>query len=112
MSGSNKIQRARAMFGEAAARHRSGDLAASGPPEAVVPHLPTGGSHWTRDLAFSPDGKTLFVSVGSATNVAEGVAAGEGVDRRRRGASCSPLGDARGRVAPLRGGGVVGEGLV
>ena len=30
-------------------------------------------SHWTRDLAVSPDDKTLFVSVGSATNVDEGV---------------------------------------
>lgn len=26
-------------------------------------------SHWTRSLAFSPDGKQLFVSVGSGTNV-------------------------------------------
>lgn len=26
--------------------------------------------HWTRSLAFSPDGKTLFVSVGSGRNVA------------------------------------------
>ena len=53
--------------------YRSGDLAASGPPEVVVPSLPTGGAHWTRDLAFSPDGETLFVSVGSATNDAEGL---------------------------------------
>ncbi len=56
--------------------YRNGDLVASGAPEVVVAHLPTGGSHETRDLAFSPDGKHLFVSVGSATNVAEGVAAG------------------------------------
>ena len=27
-----------------------------------------GGGHWTRDLAFSKDGKTLFVSVGSRSN--------------------------------------------
>jgi glucose/arabinose dehydrogenase len=38
-----------------------------GPPETVVPRLPTGG-HWTRDIAFSPDGQHLFVSVGSASN--------------------------------------------
>lgn len=33
--------------------------------------LPGGGyhQHWTRTLAFSPDGKHLFVSVGSKTNV-------------------------------------------
>ena len=39
----------------------------------MVRDLPEGGSHWTRDLAFSKDGKTLYVSVGSATNVDEGV---------------------------------------
>ena len=44
--------------------------------------LPTGGAHWTRDIAFSPDDKTMFVSVGSATNDAEGV-------RAARRASCS-----------------------
>ena len=27
-----------------------------------------GGGHWTRDLEFSPDGKTLYVSVGSRSN--------------------------------------------
>jgi glucose/arabinose dehydrogenase len=41
-----------------------------------VPALPGagGGGHWTRDIAFSPDGKTMFVSVGSGSNVAEGMA--------------------------------------
>ena len=29
------------------------------------------GGHTTRDVAFSPDGKRMFVSVGSASNVAE-----------------------------------------
>jgi len=28
-----------------------------------------GGGHWTRDLAFSPDGQKLFISVGSRSNV-------------------------------------------
>ena len=32
--------------------------------------MPEGG-HSTRDLAFSPDGKTMFVSVGSQSNVAQ-----------------------------------------
>ena len=54
--------------------YRSGDLKAMGPAEAIA-ELPSGGSHWTRDLAFSPDDRTLFVSVGSATNDAEGVRA-------------------------------------
>ncbi len=53
--------------------YRNGDLAASRPAEIVVPSLPEGGAHWTRDLAFSPDGKTMFVSVGSATNDADGL---------------------------------------
>jgi glucose/arabinose dehydrogenase len=48
--------------------YRSGDLKAGGRAETVVPHLPEGG-HWTRDLAFSPDGRRMFVSVGSASNI-------------------------------------------
>jgi glucose/arabinose dehydrogenase len=55
--------------------YSSGDLKASGPAEMVVRNLPTGGAHWTRDIAFSPDDKTMFVSVGSATNDADGVRA-------------------------------------
>ena len=51
--------------------YRSGDMKASGPAEKIA-SLPSGGGHWTRDLAFSPDDKTLFVSVGSGSNVAEG----------------------------------------
>jgi len=50
--------------------YRNGDLAPSGAREIVVPALPSGG-HWTRDIAFSLDGKTMFVSVGSGSNVAE-----------------------------------------
>lgn len=50
--------------------YRNGDLKASGPAETVVA-LPDGG-HWTRDLVFSRDGRTLYVAVGSRTNVAEG----------------------------------------
>jgi len=51
--------------------YRNGDLKARGPAETVVPTLPHGGNHWTRDIVFSPDGKTMFVSVGSASNAAE-----------------------------------------
>lgn len=52
--------------------YKLGDTAARGDPEPVVPGLPTGG-HWTRDLAFSPDGKTMYVTVGSGSNDAEGM---------------------------------------
>jgi len=55
--------------------YRNGDLKPEAPAETVVPNLPTGGAHWTRDIAFSPDDKTMFVSVGSATNDAEGLSA-------------------------------------
>ena len=51
--------------------YRGGEMKASGPAEKIA-SLPGGGGHWTRDLAFSPDDKTLFVSVGSGSNVAEG----------------------------------------
>jgi len=54
--------------------YQSGDLVARGPAEAVVPELAkTAGGHWTRDVVFSADGTRMFVSVGSASNVAEGM---------------------------------------
>ena len=48
--------------------YHNGDLKATGPSQAIIPSLPTGG-HSTRDLAFSPDGSKLFVAVGSGSNV-------------------------------------------
>jgi len=48
--------------------YQSGELRASGPPQHIA-DLPAGGGHWTRDLQFSRDGSTLFVAVGSASNV-------------------------------------------
>jgi len=48
--------------------YRNGDLKASGPSEHVA-DLPSGGGHWTRAVEFSPDGKRMFVAVGSASNV-------------------------------------------
>jgi glucose/arabinose dehydrogenase len=51
--------------------YRAGDKKAAGPAEVVVAALPAGAGHWTRDLAFSADGKTLFVSIGSGSNDAE-----------------------------------------
>jgi glucose/arabinose dehydrogenase len=52
--------------------YRDGDLKASGQPGTVVANIPSN-HHWTRDIAFSPDGKTLYLSVGSGSNVAEGM---------------------------------------
>lgn len=36
-----------------------------------IADLPGGGNHWTRDIVLAPGGKTFFVSVGSASNIAE-----------------------------------------
>ena len=52
--------------------YRNGDLKAGGPPEVIVPKLSnTTGGHSTRDVVFSKDGKRMFISVGSGSNVAE-----------------------------------------
>jgi glucose/arabinose dehydrogenase len=48
--------------------YKNGDLKASGPAQVVVESLPTGG-HPTRDVVFSKDGKSMFVAVGSASNI-------------------------------------------
>ena len=53
-----------------------GDLKAKGEPEVIVDKISdTSGGHVTRTLAFSKDGKTLFLSVGSATNFAAKIGA-------------------------------------
>ncbi|MET0626557.1 MAG: sorbosone dehydrogenase family protein [Pyrinomonadaceae bacterium] len=62
--------------------YRAGDLKARGAAAVVVPDLPgggqlRGGGHWTRDIAFSLDGRRMFVSVGSLTNVWENASANE-----------------------------------
>jgi glucose/arabinose dehydrogenase len=49
--------------------YKSGDLQASGAAETVVSSLPAGGGHWTRDVVFSKDGRSMFVAVGSASNI-------------------------------------------
>ena len=46
---------------------------AGGNPETVISNLATTGGHSTRDIAFSADGKFMYVSVGSASNVADGI---------------------------------------
>src|SRR6185312_5550506 len=52
--------------------YRNGDTRARGPAETIIPKLTeTKSDHWTRDILFTPDGRRMFVSVGSASNVAE-----------------------------------------
>jgi len=54
--------------------YRNGDLVATGGPEIVVPSLTAAvGAHSSRTLVFSADGRTMFLSIGSATNVADGM---------------------------------------
>jgi glucose/arabinose dehydrogenase len=52
--------------------YRVGDMKARGAPEVVVETIsPVSGHHITRDVDFSKDGRTMFVSVGSGSNVSE-----------------------------------------
>ena len=48
--------------------YHNGDLKATGASQHIA-DLPAGGGHWTRAVEFSPDGKRMFVAVGSASNV-------------------------------------------
>ena len=54
--------------------YRNGDLKARGPAEKLSAQLSGGagflrsGGHWTRDIVFSPDGKKMYVSIGSRSN--------------------------------------------
>jgi glucose/arabinose dehydrogenase len=59
--------------------YRNGDLKAHGPAERLsVPLSPGGlvrsGGHWTRDIVFSSDGKKMYVSIGSRSNVSDNAA--------------------------------------
>src|SRR3954465_970730 len=49
--------------------YRSGDLKARGPFEGLVKGQFPGGGHSTRDVAFTKDGRKMYVGVGSRSNV-------------------------------------------
>lgn len=49
--------------------YRNGDMKARGEPEMLVEGIPAGGGHWTRDIVFSRDGRSLYLAVGSASNI-------------------------------------------
>jgi len=56
-----------------------GQTRITAPAEKVV-DLPPGGNHWTRNVVAAPDGRTLYVAVGSASNIGE---KGMAVEKRR-----------------------------
>lgn len=49
---------------------RVGQTKVTATPEIVV-RYPGGGHHWARGLIAAPDGRALYVSVGSSTNIAD-----------------------------------------
>lgn len=51
-------------------KYKNGQTVAEGEPEKLVDLTPGGyNQHWTRNILFSKDGKQMFVSIGSASNV-------------------------------------------
>jgi glucose/arabinose dehydrogenase len=76
--------------------YRSGDLKASGPAETIVAKLPVGG-HSTRDIVFTPDNARMLVSVGSTSNIGDGM--GKPPGGLEAWASQQPLGAAWGYEA-------------
>lgn len=50
--------------------YKEGDTKISAKPEKII-DLPGGGNHWARNVLYNPKGDSLWVSVGSATNIAE-----------------------------------------
>ena len=52
--------------------YANGALKADGKGEVVIEGIPTGG-HITRDIAFSPDGRQMYLAVGSESNDGEGM---------------------------------------
>jgi glucose/arabinose dehydrogenase len=57
--------------------YRNGDTKARGAAEKLTAAelssggLLRGGGHWTRDIVFSPDGKKMYVSIGSYSNISD-----------------------------------------
>ncbi|WP_019517070.1 PQQ-dependent sugar dehydrogenase [Sphingomonas sp. Mn802worker] len=50
--------------------YTSGQTKITAKPELVV-RYPGGGNHWARNVIASEDGRTLYLSVGSSTNIAD-----------------------------------------
>ena len=50
--------------------YKDGETKITAKPETVI-KLNPGGNHWARNVAVAPDGKTMYVTVGSSSNIAE-----------------------------------------
>ena len=50
--------------------YQAGQLRSQGQREIVVPNLAQGTGNWERDVAVTPDGKQIYISVGSSSNIA------------------------------------------
>ena len=57
--------------------YKTGDTQITAKPELVV-KLQGGGNHWARNVIAAEDGKTLYVGVGSSSNIAE-----NGIEREK-----------------------------
>ena len=78
----------------------NGGSTAAGPAETIIPRLPQGG-HWTRDLAVAPDGASLYLSIGSASNVARFMH-GDHAGAANAAEAGAPSGDETNRAAVFR----------
>lgn len=67
-------------------------------PRKIVA-LPGGANHWARNLLPAPDGKTIYVTVGSATNIAD-----NGIEAEENRAAVLQVNVANGRFRIFAGG--------
>src|ERR1700736_4493957 len=58
--------------------YNKGDSKAAEKPQVVVAELPHGFGHSTRDIVFTNDNTRMLVSVGAASNAAEGIGSAPG----------------------------------
>ena len=83
--------------------YKDGDLKATGKAEQIVGGIPAN-HHWTRDIVFTPDGKTLYLSVGSGSNIGEEVTdkPGNGIDAFMKAHALGEMwGEEQGRAAVI-----------
>jgi glucose/arabinose dehydrogenase len=75
-----------------------GDTVIAGPSRKII-DLPAGGNHWMRNILASADGKKLYISVGSSSNIGE-----NGMDAEKNRAAIFELDLATGRKRQYAGG--------